>query len=207
MNLLLVSAISLQIHFAFSSQLAGVVMLDTITFTKMLFKLVIEDAILMAQVQVRDYGEKTNMDLANNYGVQMDKVTAPITILYSSSGGEIKEIRRLNGDFTEDDLRDFISSETGLYLQRPGCTRELDELSRHYLAADAQRRSQILDLVQSIRDSQVYLKLMQGIEKHGEEYLQDQLIKTQNMIQQKMSETSKKKLMEKINVINSFKIK
>ena len=40
-----------------------------------------------------------------------------------SSGGEIKEIHRLNGDFTEDDLRDFISSETGLYLQRPGCTR------------------------------------------------------------------------------------
>ena len=34
--------------------------------------------------------------------------------------------------------------------------RELDELSRHYLSADAQRRSQILDLVQSIRDSQVF---------------------------------------------------
>ena len=34
--------------------------------------------------------------------------------------------------------------------------RELDELSREFLSADYQRRSQILDLVQSTLDSQVY---------------------------------------------------
>ena len=74
-------------------------------------------------MRIKDYGDKVNQDLAERFNVNTDKANLPETILFSNKDGVVSEVVRYGGDYSLDNLRTFISSKTGVYIQCDGCIK------------------------------------------------------------------------------------
>lgn len=88
------------------------------------------EELLVAEVGVKDYGEKDNEPLALKYGVTKDNF--PAVRLFVKGKSEPIVFDESNG-FTSDELRRFIRENTGLYLSLPGCVKSLDMLAIKFM--------------------------------------------------------------------------
>jgi len=233
-----------------ASQLPGVLMLDRLSFGKVvdkfnftlvkfdefypvgnhhtqfgqLAKEVIDiDDIMIAQVQVKDYGEKTNSDLAKSLGVIPEKSSLPTTILYKRG----KETGRFTGEYTVDDLQLWISMTSEVYIQRWGCYRHFDVMASRFMAEGTEpAREKVLgELVRTEnlrrsrgmeirgyngemddmrRSSEVYLKLMRRVLEQGDTSLTTELNRINNLLNQKLSPDNENLMKMKRNIVNSF---
>lgn len=120
------------------------------TFTKLATELVDNKQILLAEVGVKDYGEKDNEDFAKKFGVTKDDF--PAVKLFKQ--GEDKPITfPASTDFTLDNLRSFIRDNTNIYLGLPGCLEKYDKLATKFLETkdhdsvlnEAENQSESLD--------------------------------------------------------------
>ena len=81
------------------------------------------DNLLLAEVRVKNYGEKANQALAERFNVNHDNQNLPETVLFTTAQGELREVVRYGGDHSLDNLRLFVSSKTGLYIKCDGCIK------------------------------------------------------------------------------------
>ena len=81
------------------------------------------DNIFIGEVRIKDYGDKVNQDLAERFNVNQDKANLPETILFQTKDGVLHEVVRYGGDYSIDNLRTFLSSKTGVYIQCDGCIK------------------------------------------------------------------------------------
>lgn len=118
------------------------------------------DDLLLAEVGVKDYGEKENEALARKYGATKDNF--PIVKLFMKGKSEPLTFDDSNG-FTSDELRRFVRENTGIYLSLPGCVRELDIIAIKFMKAKAESKEKVLkealDVVENMGD-QVYFFLL-----------------------------------------------
>lgn len=118
------------------------------------------DDLLLAEVGVKDYGEKENEALARKYGATKDNF--PIVKLFMKGKSEPLTFDDSNG-FTSDELRRFVRENTGIYLSLPGCVRELDIIAMKFMKAKAESKEKVLkealDVVENLGD-QVYFFLL-----------------------------------------------
>lgn len=108
------------------------------------------DDLLVADVGVKDYGEKDNEGLAKKYGAHKDNFPAvrlfvsgeeqPKTISFDESQG-----------FTTDALRKFVIEHSGLYISLPGCVKELDKLADKFIKASKNEKKNIVKEVEKVQ--------------------------------------------------------
>lgn len=103
------------------------------------------DELLVAEVGVKDYGEKDNEELARKYGAT--KENFPIVKLFLKGKPDPISFDDSRG-FTSDDLRRFVRENTGLYLSMPGCVRDLDLLAIKFIKANKENRQNILKKIE-----------------------------------------------------------
>lgn len=99
------------------------------------------DDLLLAEVGVKDYGEKENEALARKYGATKDNF--PVVKLFLKGKSEPLTFDNAKG-FTSDELRRFIRENTGIYLSLPGCVRELDILAMKFMKSKNDNKGRIL---------------------------------------------------------------
>lgn len=91
--------------------------------------------LLLAEVGVRDFGNKDNADLATRYKVA--KEDYPKLLLFLEGKTEPIEFKvNKDSDFTAENIKRFIKKKAGIYLGLPGCVEKLDRLAEEFKSAN-----------------------------------------------------------------------
>lgn len=224
----------------FSNEIEGVTQLDELSFDKMVsqFEHVIVkfdlsnpeywahkayeelteqvtasqlDNLLLAEVRVKDFGNKVikgAMNLARRFSVDTTKENLPQFIIFSYG----KEVARFTGEKKSlGELRQFLISNTGVWIKKPGSVRELDVLAGEFVREDDEEgRRWVLEDAEDIakidnEDAQEYIKLMKGALEEGEPYIEKEELRIKGLLKGKISKKNKEKFQRRINIIESFK--
>ncbi|XP_013403746.1 endoplasmic reticulum resident protein 29 [Lingula anatina] len=180
------------------------------------FKKVAESSIsqpdlLVAEVQVSDYGEKENSDLAERFNVK--KEDFPVYKIFLNG----KEQKTYTGSTTDSDaIRTFIMKESGLWLGLPACIEEFDKLVKElYEAGTAEQKLDVIKKAQKasekVTDAQqnsaaIYIKTMQKIVEKGEDFVQSEMKRVEKLAEGKISDNKKQQLKDRLQILTSFQI-
>lgn len=107
------------------------------------------DDLLIAEVGVKDYGEKDNEQLAKKYGAT--KENFPIVKLFIKGKSEPITFDDSKG-FNSDELRLFIRENTGIYLSLPGCVKELDNLAIEFMKEKKDDRNKVVKKLEKLQN-------------------------------------------------------
>ncbi|XP_055618843.1 protein windbeutel isoform X2 [Toxorhynchites rutilus septentrionalis] len=175
------------------------------------------DHLLFALVGIKDYGEKENADLGKRFNVK--EAFPDIKLFNNDSLNNFIDYPE-NLPVTVYNLREFISSNTDLYIGLPGCLKEIDELAAKFaLSSNAEEMSQILSQIENLdsiysnteklhKSFNVYLMLMKKIlqsEKTVREFITSEEARIQHLLSGKLSENKKADLNLRLNIMKSFK--
>ena len=101
--------------------------------------------LLLAEVRIKEFGDKENQDVAKWNSVSTDAL--PELLFYADG----KQSKRYGAEFTLDALKLFLRHSTGAALPLPGCVAQLDPLAAEFAAADgAKARRVILDRADAV---------------------------------------------------------
>lgn len=95
--------------------------------------------ILVAEVGVKDFGQKDNAELAERFNVK--KEDYPVVLLFIQGKTEpYKFVAEKDEDFTADNIKRFIKHKSGVYLGLPGCVEKLDRLAEEFKTSNEKDR-------------------------------------------------------------------
>merc|ERR1712037_918831 len=92
-------------------------------------------------------------DLAERFKVK--KEDFPVVILFKVfDNGKIAEKHRFDGDFKADNIKTFIRQKSGIYLPRPGCVEEFDNLADRLMTlTDSGSKGKIIVEAETIKEN------------------------------------------------------
>lgn len=102
------------------------------------------EQLLVAEVGVKDYGDKDNEELARTYGAT--KENFPVVKLFFKDKPEPITFKSADG-FSEIELKKFVREHTGLYLSSPLSIHEFDILSIKFMGKDKEGKIDYLPVV------------------------------------------------------------
>lgn len=167
--------------------------------------------LLIAEVNVKDYGEKDNSDLAEKYEVKLKDF--PVLKLFRKG---IKEVLTYTGEFKSDEITSFIRSNTGVYVGLPGCIEQFDALATEFIKAkDKEQREELitqgkdmltkgLDSPKNTEYAQIYLKLMEKVMEKGDEFVLKEIQRVESLRKTKVTVDKRESLQKRLNILQSF---
>lgn len=166
-----------------------------------------EKNLLIAQVLVKSYADKTNVALARKYGATEDNL--PVVMLFVRGKEPLLFGEDAEG-FTSDKLRRFVSENSGLYLSLPGCVKEFDMLAIQFMKSKKVERKNVLketeELLKSMKDTscKIYKTIMEKVLEEGENSIQSEVDRLNKLMSGKVSDGKKKQLGTRINILQTF---
>lgn len=170
------------------------------------------DELLLAEVGVKDYGEKENEALARKYGATKDNF--PIVKLFIKGKSEPLTFDDSKG-FTSDELRRFVRDNTGIYLSLPGCVRELDILAIKFMKSKEDDKEKVLKEAEGVvaklgekdlSSGKIYKAVMQKIIEKGNEFVATENKRVKKLINGKVTNDKKKELENRLNILQTFQL-
>lgn len=121
---------------------------------------------------------------------------------------------RFDDEFTADNLKSFVRQKSGIYLPRPGCLEEFDNLADKLMASsDTGDKGKIVVEAEKIKSqlseekakkADLYIKIMHKVVSEGEGFINKETDRVKKLLNDKVSETKKKQLEQRINILKSF---
>ncbi|XP_026754997.2 protein windbeutel isoform X1 [Galleria mellonella] len=170
------------------------------------------DDLLIAEVGVKDYGEKDNEELASKYSATKDNF--PVVKLFIKGRKEPISFDESKG-FTSDELRRFIREKTGMYLSLPGCVKELDKFAQKFMKANVDDRKKLLKDTEDIQkklsskdaaSGKIYKTIMEKILEKGDDFINTESERVKKILNSKVSEEKKKELGIRTNILQTFQL-
>jgi endoplasmic reticulum protein 29 len=167
--------------------------------------------LLVAEVNVKDYGDKDNQDLAEKYEVKAKDF--PVLKLFRKG---IDQPETFTGEFKVDDIISFVKTHTGVYIGLPGCIEDFDKIAAEFIKIkDTKKREELLtkakDMVEkgletpkSTEYAQIYVKLMEKIIEKGDEFVKNEIQRVENIRKTKVSVDKKEGLQKRLNILQAF---
>ncbi|CAI9715790.1 reticulum resident 29-like [Octopus vulgaris] len=129
----------------------------------------VQPELLIAEVQIADYGEQENMDLATRFNVK--KEDFPVYKLFLQ---DKKEPIAYTGNVKDSAaIKRFVMKNTDLWLGMPGCLEDYDVLVKKFARASSEERQAILAEAEEIKNkyrndvqksyATIYVKTMKKI--------------------------------------------
>lgn len=168
--------------------------------------------LLVAEVRVKDYGNKDNSDLAARYKIKNEAFPAILLFLHGKAE-PIPFVVAKPTDFTADNIKRFVKTKSGIYLGLPGCIEQLDRLADEFKAAGASNRQEILNKAKVFEDTlpeeqraaaKVYVKTMERILDRGDVFVQTEQTRLEGLLKGKLSTEKKRTMEERRNILHSF---
>lgn len=168
------------------------------------------DELLIAEVGVKDYGEKDNEVLAKKYGATKDNF--PVVRLFLKGKNDPIPFDDSQG-FTTDELRRFVRENTGLYLSLPGCVRSLDKLAIKFMKAKGENRKKVLKETEELqkefsekeaKSAKIYKTIMEKIIEKGDQFINTEHERVKKILSGKVSDEKKKEIGIRINILQTF---
>lgn len=101
-------------------------------FAKVAEEIIDNKNFILAQVPVKDYGEKENEEFAKKYGITKDDLPA---LRLFVQGEDEPFVFDKNLPWTEENVKKFVREHTNLYLGLPGCLEAFDKLAAKFISA------------------------------------------------------------------------
>lgn len=242
-SVLLLSA--LLFSYASATNCKGCTPLDTLTFDKMLkhfrvslvkfdvaypygekhdefAKVAVDGAevedLMVAEVGIKDYGEKDNEELGKRFDAH--KETFPVVVLFvkDDKTNKINEFKfPKEEDFKADNLKAFIKKHSGIYMPLPGCLEQFDKLADRLVSAAgpgekgkvmAEAEKALIDLqgddADKAKKAEVYVKIMRKVASEGEAFANAETERIKKVLEGKLSPTKKTQMEQRINILKSF---
>jgi len=172
------------------------------------------DDLFVGEVGIKDYGDKDNSDLAERFNVKKDDYPVVILFQKDTKSGKLKDFR-FDDEFTANDLKNFVRQKTGIYLPLPGCLEDFDILADKLMTtSDAGSKGKLVVEAEKTRDkldddkkkkAEIYIKIMHKIVSEGENFIEKETARVKKIMDDgKISESKKKQLEQRINILKSF---
>lgn len=169
--------------------------------------------LLVGEVQVKDYGEKDNEDLANRYGVTKDDY--PTVKLFTKNNEPVTFIYKDDKDFTSDNLKKFIRSKSQVYIGLPGCLEEFDKIATSFIKAkNIEDKKLLLKEAEDLWDkakgnrenksAETYVKVMRKVIEKGPDFLTSESTRVENVLKGKINKEKQTEMQERVNILQSF---
>ncbi|XP_025092157.1 endoplasmic reticulum resident protein 29-like [Pomacea canaliculata] len=169
--------------------------------------------LLVAEVQIADYGDKDNSDLAERFGVK--KENYPVYKLFLN--GKDEPISYTGDSKNADKIKKFVMQESGLWLGLPACLEEFDKLVAEFLKASPEARLGIVEKAEAAlktltKDSdkesaEVYIRTMKKIEEKGDTFINSEIERVEKLKDGKVSDKKKEELNRRLNILTSFELR
>ncbi|KAH9525452.1 Endoplasmic reticulum resident protein 29 [Bulinus truncatus] len=169
--------------------------------------------LLVAEVQVADYGDKDNGDLAEKYGVKKEDFPAYRLFLNGQLDDPIKYTSSVEN---ADDIKNFIIRETGLWLGRPGCLEEFDKIVKEFFEVSKDKRGDIVTLAEKAAEkitdaadkisADTYVKTLKKILEKGAEFVKTEVSRIEKLRSGKVSDKKKEQLNDRLNILTTFQL-
>ncbi|XP_043289650.1 endoplasmic reticulum resident protein 29 [Venturia canescens] len=168
--------------------------------------------LLVAEVGVKDFGNKDNSDLAQRYDVK--KEDFPVVLLFVQ--GQSKPFRFVaskDEDFTAENIKRFIKAKSGVYLGLPGCVEQLDRIAEEFKTSGEKDRQGLLNKAKVFEETlpeehrtaaKVYVKTMERIMERGDVFVQTERTRIEGLLKGKLSKDKKRTMEERRNILQSF---
>ncbi|KAL0267121.1 UNVERIFIED_CONTAM: hypothetical protein PYX00_009476 [Menopon gallinae] len=168
--------------------------------------------LLIAEVGVKDYGDKENSDLAERY--QINKDDFPVVKLFIEGKNEPFTF---TGEFKTENIQKFIRLNSGVYIGLPGCLEEFDKLALEFMKdTNNEKRKKILRVTEDLWDkttgkskqksAEIYVKSMRRILDKGDDFTDTEIRRVENVLKGKISKEKIAEMQYRINILQSFKI-
>ena len=167
--------------------------------------------LLVGEINVKDYGEKDNSDLAEKYGVKTKDF--PVIKLFRKG---MPEPLPYTGEIKADEIITWVKASTGIYIGLPGCIEQFDKIAQEFIkGADKAKREYLLkqakelaakgfDTPKNTEHAKIYLKLMEKILEKGDEFVKNEISRVENLKKTKISNDKKENLQRRLNILQSF---
>ncbi|VDI49889.1 endoplasmic reticulum protein 29 [Mytilus galloprovincialis] len=183
------------------------------TFKEVVEATMSQDDALCAEIQVSDYGEKENLDLAERYGVIKEQF--PVYRLFLN--GDLEGVLYKGDTKNANDIKSFLISEAGLWLGLPDCLQEFDELvTKFYNAADNDKKTAVVTEVEKAaeklkeesqkKSAEIYIKTMKKVLEKGESFIAEEVKRVEKIRDGKISDKKREQLGSRLNILTSFKL-
>ncbi|XP_014782649.1 endoplasmic reticulum resident protein 29 [Octopus bimaculoides] len=172
----------------------------------------VQPELLIAEVQIADYGEQENMDLATRFNVK--KEDFPVYKLFLQ---DKKEPIAYTGNVKDSAaIKRFVMKNTDLWLGMPGCLEDYDALVKNFARASSEERQAILAEAEEIKNkyrndvqksyATIYVKTMKKIMEKND-FLASEMKRVEKLKDGKVSDKKKEQLSDRLNILNSFHVK
>lgn len=170
--------------------------------------------LIVGEVQVRDYGDRDNEDLAARFGIGKDDY--PAVRLFVKGKDEPIAFRPAgDSEFTANNLKRFLRSKSGVYIGLPGCLESFDKLAAEFvLSEDDEKRKTILKDAEAtwddakghreIRSAETYVKIMRKVMDKGLTFVSGETSRVANLLKGKLSGEKQIQMQERLNILQSF---
>nr|BAN20799.1 endoplasmic reticulum protein erp29 [Riptortus pedestris] len=170
--------------------------------------------LLVGEVQVKDYGEKDNEELAKRYGVIKDNYP---TVKLFTKNGPVTFVTNDDKDFTSDNLKKFIRSKSQVYIGLPGCLEDFDKIATEFIKTkNIDEKKSLLKKAENLWDkakgnrenksAETYVKIMRKILEKGPEFITNESVRVENVLKGKINKEKQTEMQERVNILQSFSI-
>ncbi|XP_046351507.2 endoplasmic reticulum resident protein 29-like [Haliotis rufescens] len=169
--------------------------------------------LLIAEVQIADYGDKDNADLGERFGIK--KEDHPVYKMFVK--GKDKPLTFLGKDKKADDVKKFIMKESGLWLGLPSCLEEFDQLVKEFHAASGDAKKKVIEKSEASAkaisnesektSAEIYVKTMKKVLEKGEGFIDSEIERVEKLKDGKVSDKKKEQLGNRLNILTSFQLR
>lgn len=100
-------------------------------FTKFAEEIASNKDFILAEVGVKDYGERENEALAKKYGIKGKDDLPAVKLFLGNTKEDIHDFT--DTDFSINNLRNFVRDNADMYIGLPGCLEEFDNLAADFI--------------------------------------------------------------------------
>lgn len=170
--------------------------------------------LLLAEVGVKDYGDKENSDLAAKYNLKKDDFPSLKLFL---AGKDEPITFDPSANFKVDEMKSFLKKHSDLYIGLSSCIKEFDEYASSFMKGAKPEREGILKKAESkakeLKDDRqkksadTYVKVMRKVAEKGDEFVAKELERVSNIQKGKLTKEKKTEMQSKVNILQSFRLK
>lgn len=176
------------------------------------------DDLMVAEVGIKDYGEKDNEELGKRFGASKDNYPVVVLFVRDEKTKKINEFKYpASEEFKAANLKKWMRQKSGIYLPLPGCLEEFDRLADKLMSATtpgekgkvmAEAEKVLIDLTADEADkakkAEIYVKIMRKVSIEGEAFAASEIERIKKILEGKLSSTKKQQMEQRINVLRSF---
>lgn len=169
------------------------------------------DDLLVAEVGIKDYGDKDNEELGKRYNIKKDDFPVMYVFVRDEKTRKLSEFR-FDGEFVSANLKNFIRQKSGIYMPLPGCIEGFDKLADLLMKAETKKeKADIIakaeELVVKVENNkagaEMYVKIMKKVAEN-EVFVASEIARVKKILEGKLAAKKKEELNIRINVLKSF---